>query len=144
MEGNKLFLANLSAALFLTGLSWFLYLVQMPVMAAVRAGEFPALMAIQRRRNTLLMAPVMAIEITAAVWLTFPEASHFNHRHMFHTFVLLVVVWLITFVRIVPLNSRLVTRYDAAAIDSLRRWNLLRTVVWTIRSAWILLAAVLC
>lgn len=92
----------------------------------------------------MLMAPAMAMEMGTAFWLAFPEATRFNHRNLFHAWVLLAVIWLITLFRHIPLNARLIRGYDAGAMRSLANWNWARTLLWTARCGFLLLTIAVC
>jgi hypothetical protein len=136
LTGDFLLLANLAATLFLTGLVWVLQVVQFPLMLRAGGLDFPAYVTEQRTRNTLLMAPVMLIELATAVWLLFdPRAPH---RDAFHALLLLIVIWIVTFAAIVPIHSKLVRGYDDALVRKLILWNWIRTACWTLRSAFLL------
>ena len=137
---NGALLANLTATLFLTGLVWTLQVVQFPLM--LRAGpDFPDYLKEQRRRNTLLMAPVMLIEAAAAVRLLFdPRAPH---REAFQALLLLIVIWIVTFASIIPIHSKLIRGYDEALVRKLILWNWARTTCWTLRGALLLWMVIL-
>lgn len=121
---SRLLVANLAAAFFLTGLSWFLQFVQLPILRRVGATEFSRIAALHRRRNTLLMAGPMMFEMIVAVLYGWRSVA----------FGLLAAVWLITFLRHVPLHRRLLAGYDAEILPQITRWNLLRTLCWTARA----------
>jgi len=140
MSGRTLLLVNLAAAWFLTGLSWFLQLVQLPLLA----NADPALWAAHRRRNTLLMAPPMMVELVAAAWLGLATPPEFSHRDMFHLFLLVIAIWLITFLRHVPLHQRWIDSGNRDILRSIRSWNWVRTLAWTARAVFLVLTARFC
>jgi hypothetical protein len=133
---NDLLLTNLAATLFLTGLIWCLQMVQFPLMLRAGGFDFPGYVKQQRTRNTIVMAPVMLIEMVTAVWLLFDDRV--PHRDAFHAFLLLVVIWIVTFASIVPIHSKLGRGFDEAAIRVLIRRNWIRTMCWSLRSAILL------
>jgi hypothetical protein len=104
----------------------------------LRAGglDFPSYVKQQRTRNTLLMAPAMLIEMVTAAWLLFDDRV--PHRDAFHAFLLLVIVWMVTFASIVPIHSKLGRGFDEAGVRALIRRNWIRTVCWSLRSAMML------
>ena len=140
MSGTALLLVNLCATLFLTGLAWFLQVVHLPLMLRANKSDFGLYAKTQRTRNTALMAGPMLIEMITAVWLwTASPAKLSNvtlsHANLFHAFLLLAIVWIVTFASIVPLHARLVAGYDEPVIRLLIRRNWIRTGCWTLRSA---------
>jgi hypothetical protein len=138
MTGDGLLLANLAATLFLTGLSWFLQVVHLPVFAKVDKLEFASYAALHRRRNTVLMSGPMLIELVTALWLALDTPPGFSHSNLFHAMLLLILIWLVTFLRHVPLHARLLQGDDESVMRDLVRWNLTRTLLWTARSALML------
>jgi hypothetical protein len=133
---NVLLLTNLAATLFLTGLIWCLQIVQFPLMLRAGGLDFPTYVKQQRTRNTIVMAPAMLIEMVTAVWLLFDDRV--PHRDAFHAFLLVVVIWIVTFASIVPIHSKLGRGFDEAGVRTLIRRNWIRTVCWSLRSATLL------
>jgi hypothetical protein len=123
--------ANLAAAFFLTGLSWFLQIVQFPILEQIDGPEFSKIAALHRRRNTLLMAGPMTFEMIVAILFGWRAPA----------FALLIAIWLITFLRHVPLHRRLLAGYDASILRQLARWNWIRTLCWTARAGLLVLIA---
>jgi hypothetical protein len=129
---SNLVLSNLAATLFLTGVVWFLQVVQFPLLLHAGGNDFVAYVKAQRKRNTLLMALPMLVELITGVWLL---VTPLPHRSVFHGVVLLAFIWLVTLGSIVPLNSRLTRGYDESTIRVLIRDNWIRTICWTARSS---------
>lgn len=135
MISNTLLLANLSATLFLTGLAWFLQVVHLPLMFRADKSDFGRYAKTQRTRNTALMTGPMLIELITAIWLWIATPARLSHANLFHAFLLLAIIWIVTFASIVPLHSRLIAGYDEPVIGLLIRRNWIRTGCWTLRSA---------
>jgi hypothetical protein len=136
LVGNVVLRANLAATLFLTGLVWELQAVQFPLMLRAGGLDFPSYVKHQRTRNTLLMAPVMLVELITGLWLL--ADPHLPHRDVFHGALLILIIWVVTFAVIIPLHSKLGRGYDQSAVRTLIRRNWIRTVCWTLRSAILL------
>jgi hypothetical protein len=137
-----LLIANLSAALFFTGLSWFLQIVELPLLMRLDTPDFAKYAALHRQRNTLLMTGPMIFEMVTAVWLL--ARPEFPHREIFHAFLLLIAIWLVTFLRHIPLHRRLLHGYDARCLRSIEKWNWIRTLCWTARAGLLLFIARVC
>ncbi len=133
MTGDFLLLANLAATLFLTGLVWELQAVQFPLMLRAGGLDFPGYVNHQRTRNTLVMAPVMLIELITGGWLL--ADNRLPHRDVFHAALLILVIWLVTFGSIVPIHSKLARGFNEARVRTLIQRNWIRTVCWSLRSA---------
>jgi hypothetical protein len=129
---NGVLLSNLAATLFLTGLVWELQVVQFPLMLRAGGLDFPDYVTHQRRRNTLLMAPVMLIELVTGGWLLADD------RDTFPAALLILIIWTVTFASIVPIHSKLVRGYDQRLLRTLIRRNWIRTACWSLRSAILL------
>ncbi len=100
---------------------WALQVVQLPVWFEA---EHHLDIALHRRRNTILMTPPMVIEGITAVWLYSVAPT---------ALILLVIIWIVTFARIIPLFRRLSSGYDRGVVQQLISWNWVRTVCWTVR-----------
>ena len=139
MSGDTLLLANLCSTMFLAGLAWFLQLVHIPLMQRASRLEFTAFARMQRSRNTALMAPVMVIEAASGIGLWYHTPQGVSGAKIFWGAVLIIVIWIVTLFRIIPLHSRLMDGYDDAAIGSLSRGNWIRTLCWTVRATLIIM-----
>jgi hypothetical protein len=133
---NGVLVTNLAVTLFLTGLVWELQVVQFPLMLHAAELDFPDYVKYQRTRNTLLMAPVMLIELITGGWLL--ADPHLPHRDLFHAALLILIIWTVTFASIVPIHSKLVRGYDQRLLRTLIRRNWIRTACWSLRSAILL------
>jgi hypothetical protein len=129
---NGVLVTNLAVTLFLTGLVWELQVVQFPLMLRAGGLDFPDYVTHQRRRNTLLMAPVMLIELVTGGWVLADD------RDAFPAALLILIIWTVTFASIVPIHSKLVRGYDQRLLRTLIRRNWIRTVCWSLRSAILL------
>jgi hypothetical protein len=115
---NALLITNLAATLILTGIAWSLQFVQLPLLRKDDAD-------LHRRRNSALVAPLMAIEtVTAALLLRDPSPQ------IIAAFVLWIGVAIGT--------AGYTLAHSRNRLDLLPRWNLLRALCWTARSAILL------
>jgi len=99
-------------------------IVQLP--AFLKIGQ-PDVVRSYRFRNTIVMAPPMALELITAIWMgSLPGLT------------LVLVIWAVTFALYVPDYTRLTHGYDPALIRRLIAWQWIRTLCWTGRSALLL------
>ena len=115
----------------LTGIIWLVQLAHYPALRDVG----PAPPEFYARNATLtgrVVAPLMVLELVCAAYL-------FIHTQDILRAVLLAVVvalWIVTFVRAVPLHKRLAERgYERLRVDRLVKRNRTRTTLWTLRAA---------
>jgi len=126
-----LLLVHVAATLFMTGLVWFVQVVHYPLFARVGREGFPGYERQHSARTTWVVAPVMLIELAAAMALL---AAPGVPRWMSGTGAgLLAVVWLSTFFLQVPRHDELARGFDPAAHARLVRTNWIRTAAWTAR-----------
>jgi hypothetical protein len=102
-------------------------LVQLPLFLQVGPSGFVPYVAQHRRRNTMLMALPMLIELVASIWLWQIAAL-----------ALVAVIWIVTFFLYIPAHSQLARGYNEAVIRRLIAWNWVRTLCWTARAGILL------
>lgn len=136
-----IFLINLATTLCLTGIIWFVQIVHYTLFDRVGAERFVAYAAAHGRLTTSVVAPLMLSEAATGLALLWRRPTLLSFEAALALLVLIVVVWLSTFLLQVPRHSSLARGFDQAAYDALRRTNWLRTCAWSARSL-ILLEAV--
>lgn len=131
--------------MFMTGLIWFVQVVHYPAFLTVaRAGPdaLRTYAASHASRTTLVVAPVMLVEMaTALLLLIIAFADQSAPASDVRGFrigvsvgaVLIVAVWLSTFGVQVPLHGRIQATGETRFIDTLVATNWIRTVLWTAR-----------
>lgn len=128
-----LLLVHGAATWYLVGLCWLVQRVQYPLMARVGADEFPFFEAGHVGRIGPVVAPMMLLELGTglALWWT---GGELGRQPLFRLgLVLLMMVWLSTFLVQVPLHETLGRGFDAAAHATLVRTNWVRTLAWSVR-----------
>ena len=129
---------------FMVGVIWFVQLVHYPLFAWVGNEYFAEYSVRHSRRTTLLVAPVMLLEVATAllgIWLRPPSVPVVLP---FMGFLLLVLIWVSTIFVQVSQHDRLAQRFYKPAYHRLLQSNWLRTVAWSARSllaAWMALKA---
>lgn len=127
-------LAHTLAAAFMTGVIWYVQLVQYPLFALAGGPEFSAYHRKHCDRTTWIVLPVMTFELVTAVALAFhPVGLTFQETLL--GLGLLVAVWLSTFALQVPQHRQLESGFDHAVVDALVQGNWIRTSLWTARTA---------
>lgn len=136
-----LLLLNLVFSSMLTGLIWLVQVVHYPGFLLVGKETGKAYQEHHTRSISRVVIPLMVAELAVAVWLFFSPflfqvLSYLNWA----AFGLLLIIWLVTFLGAVPLHSSLTKNgYDNATIKKLIKFNLARTIAWTLRTLVLLL-----
>jgi len=129
-----LLLVNTSAALFMTGLIWFVQIVHYPLFDSVGGQEFLAYAEKHRHLTSLVVVMPMVIEICTALIL----ASIWKGPDvwlLWVCFAMVVAIWVSTAFCSIPCHSILCgTGYSEATHHWLVQSNWVRTICWTARS----------
>jgi hypothetical protein len=108
-------------------------------MAAVGPESFAANERAHVRLTTFVVAPIMLIEVAAALALVLPTGASRPSAAAWVGLGLLSVIWIATATCSVPMHARLEAGFDPDAHAFLVRTNWIRTVAWTLRLATTLL-----
>ncbi|HAV61425.1 MAG TPA: hypothetical protein DCY13_03565 [Verrucomicrobiales bacterium] len=123
-------LVHMAATNYMTGVIWFVQLVQYPLFSRVGKNEFIPFAKEHTGRTTWVVAPAMLLELTLVLWLAWTRPGLLTMSGL----ALLVVAWISTWAWQVPMHRRLASGFDAAAHRRLVRGNWVRTIAWTMRS----------
>lgn len=133
-----LFLGQLAATLYMTGLIWFVQVVHYPLFGGVGRSVFAAYEQRHSVLTTWVVAPPMLIELATVVLVFWVRPPQLPLPLLWAGAALVAVIWLSTYLIQVPCHGRLVAGYD----ESVHRWlvvsNWIRTFAWTARSALLL------
>lgn len=155
MHLSYLFLTQAFATIFLTGLIWMVQLVHYPAFLLVGQNEFPQFHSQHSARISLLVVPMMTLELCLAIVILFASIfeqlerkigtqSYLIEHRLEHiqemgwmvwvNVILVVLLWLVTFFVSVPLHNQLSLGYSEEAIQKLIHTNWIRTILWSIKS----------
>ncbi|MDP1662146.1 MAG: hypothetical protein Q8L55_09550 [Phycisphaerales bacterium] len=130
---TAILIVHAAATWFMTGLIWFVQIVHYPLFGSVGKSEFTTYEREHQRRTTLVVAPVMLIELATAATLCFRTTAA-DRTLALTGAALLAVIWASTWLLQVPLHNRLSTGYQPLLIRRLATSNWLRTAAWTARA----------
>lgn len=116
------------------GLIWLIQLVHYPSFKFIEKNEFCQFHKMHSIRITLIVGPVMAIELISGVLLLLKHISNFL---LIINLLFLILIWLATAFVSVPIHSRLESAKTDSYIDNLVKTNWIRTFLWTFR--WLIL-----
>ncbi len=131
-----------AVTLLMTGLDWFVHAVHYPMFAAAaRAGEdhYRAFQREHLRRTAPLIPPIMLLELATALAIVTISDDRIDLALAWLGLALLAIVWLATFAGAVPQHRKLEHGFDPVAHRRLMRFDLVRALAWTARSALALL-----
>lgn len=117
-------------AIYMTGIIWFVQLVQYPMLHLSSGSDHAAGHREYTRRMGLAVGPVMLLELVLQVmWVvTRPGPQSVTGA------VLLFIIWASTFFLQVPCHRDLEEHYDPESHKELVRSNWIRTFAWTARA----------
>lgn len=119
----------------MTGIIWMVQIVTYPQFLDVAAADFVALHGHYTNAITLVVAPLMILELGLAV----ASAWHFRasslRRQMFAGAMLAAGLWLVTFLVQVPQHEVLSRGWSEPVIRDLIAGNWVRTMLWSVRLA---------
>lgn len=127
-----------AGTLFMVGLIWFVQVVHYPLFAAVGPELFEAYETIHNRKTSWVVMPPMLIELFCAIALIWIRPSGLAAWPVYMGLLLLVIVWLSTFLLQVPQHAVLMNGFDIEAHRKLVSSNWIRTVGWTLRGFLVL------
>jgi hypothetical protein len=132
------------ATLFMVGLIWFVQVVHYPLFRQVGGDLFPAYARLHAKRTSWVVGPPMLLEMTTALLLLWLRPPGVPLWMLWAGLLLLVVIWLSTWLLQVPQHAILAEGFNAQAQRRLVRTNWIRTMGWSLRGAlavWVLMSA---
>lgn len=141
--GNLAWTVCVAATGFLAGLIWFVQVVHYPLLAAIPSEAFQAYEAEHIRLTTWVVAGPMLAECVAAAVLLRWRPDWYSKRLAWLGFALLALIVVSTAALFAPAHQRLVETGDLGLIPALVGWNWIRTIMWTLRFALLLIPAML-
>ena len=138
-DGHSLFVLNLAATLYMTGLIWFVQLVHYRLYPFVGAETFVTYQARHVAWTTAPVLPVMACELATAVLLVRTSPLYMPPPLAAVGLGLVLLLWVSTFAIQVPLHRQLEQGYIQIAARRLMQTNWIRTAIWTLRSIGLLI-----
>jgi hypothetical protein len=123
---------NLFTSFFLCGLIWVVQLVHYPFFKYASSETFEIAMGFHRKKISLIVVPAMFAELLSSFWLSL-FSSTYTIYHI-SGFVVVLLIWGVTFTTQVPLHSKLTVSSDAKVINKLVRSNWIRTTLWSAKA----------
>lgn len=125
-------LVNLFSSFFLCGLIWTIQLVHYPSFHSLDKVHFIEHMNFHKKRISLLVVPVMLLELATSIALVF-FAELYSEMHE-TGLIIVILIWISTFFVQVPLHNKLSMGYEEVLVIKLIKSNVIRTVLWTLKA----------
>ncbi len=142
-----IYLLHMGATLALAGLCWFVQVVHYPLFVEVGRDNFARYEQLHAQRTSWVVAPLMLAELGSGLLLlgllsgplSYPVSAQGGLiLWLWAAMVMLAAIWLSTFFVQVPLHGMLASGYEADIAAKLVRTNWIRTLLWTLRGAILL------
>jgi hypothetical protein len=123
---------NIFSSFALCGLIWTIQLVHYPFFNFIEPSRFDRSMAFHQKRISTLVIPLMVAElVTSAMLVLYCDSNFILHLA---GLIAVLLIWLITFLFMVPLHKRLTEGYSPEIVQMLTRSNWARTLLWSLKS----------
>lgn len=127
-----LWLIHLLATAAMFGVIWLVQLVQYPLFERVGKDAFAAYHEGHVSKITLVVLPLMAIELVTAGLFTWSYVlKQSDVAAWYVSLTLLLVIWLSTALVQVPQHEMLASRFQAGIHNKLVTGNWIRTAAWS-------------
>lgn len=129
---NLFLIANIFSSFFLCGLIWTIQLVHYPIFHRLGKNRFTTHIEFHKKSISFIVVPLMLLELGTSFFLTFTEESY----SIYHAsgFIIVLCIWITTFLIQVPLHNRLSVTYSKSDISKLVGTNWIRTILWTLKA----------
>ena len=118
----------------MTGIIWFVQLVQYPSFAQVDAASFTTFHSHHSRSISIIVAPLMVAEAVSGIAFLWAPLRVQTSWQVWLGVGLIAFIWASTFLLQVPAHNRLGSGFDESSWRMLVRSNWLRTMAWTARA----------
>ena len=135
---SPVFLLHLLATLAMLGAIWIVQVVHYPLFAGVGEAGWSVYEASHQSRITVVVGPLMVLELATAVWLVFDRPAALPAWSVVLGAALVGVIWASTAFVQVPLHAALGGAFDGGAHARLVATNWVRTLAWTARGGLVL------
>ena len=125
-----LFFLNVISAFLLTGVIWTIQIVHYPSFHYIDKLSFVNFHQFHERRISIIVMPLMILELISSVALYINDMSNFT---FLLNFIIVGLIWCSTFFIQVPIHNILSQKKDNMMIEKLVNTNWIRTFLWSMR-----------
>ena len=113
----------------MVGIIWVIQLLHYPAFHFINESDYVEFQHFHMQRISFIVVPVMILELFSAFMLVYYLRSNL----LILCLIILLFIWLITFVFFTKLHQSLLGGYDKIIVDKLVQINWSRTVLWSLR-----------
>ena len=113
----------------MVGIIWVIQLLHYPAFNFIKESDYVEFQHFHMQRISFIVVPVMILELFSAFMLVYYLRSNL----LILCLIILLVIWLITFVFFTKLHQSLLDGYDKKIVDKLVKINWSRTILWSLR-----------
>ena len=113
----------------MVGIIWVIQLLHYPAFHFIKESDYVEFQHFHMERISFIVVPVMVLELFSAFMLVYYIQSNLLNLCL----IILLFIWLITFIFFTKLHQSLLDGYDKTIVDKLVRINWSRTILWSIR-----------
>ena len=113
----------------MVGIIWVIQLLHYPTFHFIKQSDYVEFQHFHMQRISFIVVPVMIIELLSGFMLVY----YFWSNLFILCLIILLFIWLITFVFFTKLHQSLLSGYDKIIVDKLVQINWSRTILWSLR-----------
>ena len=131
LPNNFVLLGHLIFTSIMTGVIWVIQIVHYPSFHFIEKELYTAFQKFHMNKISIIVMPIMLAELITGIMLFLDKSS--KSPFLIISFVILVLIWLITGVFFSKAHNELMTGYQELVVNQLVVMNWIRTLLWTLR-----------
>ena len=131
LPNNFVLLGHLIFTSIMTGVIWVIQIVHYPSFHFIEKELYTAFQKFHMNKISIIVIPIMLAELVTGMMLFLDKSS--KSPFLIISFVILVLIWLITGVFFSKAHNELMTGYQELVVNQLVVMNWIRTLLWTLR-----------
>ena len=131
LPNNFVLLGHLIFTSIMTGVIWVIQIVHYPSFHFIEKELYTAFQKFHMNKISIIVIPIMLAELITGMMLFLDKSS--KSPFLIVSFVILILIWLITGVFFSKAHNELMTGYQELVVNQLVVMNWIRTLLWTLR-----------
>ena len=131
LPNNFVLLGHLIFTSIMTGVIWVIQIVHYPSFHFIEKELYTAFQKFHMNKISIIVIPIMLAELVTGMMLFLDKSS--KSPFLIISFVILVLIWLITGVFFSKAHNELIAGYQELVVNQLVAMNWIRTLLWTLR-----------
>ena len=131
LPNNFVLLGHLIFTSIMTGVIWVIQIVHYPSFHFIEKELYTAFQKFHMNKISIIVIPIMLAELITGMMIFLDKSS--KSPFLIISFVILVLIWLITGVFFSKAHNELMTGYQELVVNQLVVMNWIRTLLWTLR-----------